>query len=160
MSLKNNEEKKKRIRAVLVIEMIGRPFEYLVESINKSVEEMGKEKGIEIISKNIKEPMELKENKDFFSTFAEIEVEVEEIIYLEILIFKYMPAHIEIIEPELIAMTNNKWNDLFNEITRRLHAYDEVARVLQIQNMELRNKINELMPKEKISEEKPKGKKK
>lgn len=142
-----NEEKKKGIKVALVLEMIGRPVEYLNETMNKIIEEMGKEKGVHIISKDIKEPIELKDNKEFFSTFAEIEIEVDEIAYLAIVLFKYMPAHIEIIEPELIALTNNGWNDIFNEVARRLHGYDEVARVLQYQNVELQRKLNEITPK-------------
>lgn len=156
MSLKNE---KKKIRVALVLEMIGRPAEYLTESMNKILEQMKEEKGVEIISKEIKEPTELKDNKEFFSTFAEVEVEVEEIAYLAILIFKYMPAHIEVIEPELVALTNNGWNDILNEIARRLHGYDEVARVLHYQNAELQRKLKELMPKKEVEGNKKEKKK-
>ena len=64
-----------------------------------------------------------------------------------------MPAHIEIISPELIALTNNGWGDILSELTRRLHAYDEVARVLTFQNNQMQEKLRELMPekKEKIT---------
>ena len=149
MSLINKEKSKKGIRAVLVLEMIGRPAEHLTETMKKIFEEIEKEKGVEIISRDVKEPVELKDNKEFFSTFSEIEVEVEEVAYLAILLFKYMPAHVEIIEPELIALTNSGWNDILNELVRRLHSYDEVARVLQFRNAELENKIKELIPEEK-----------
>ena len=108
---------------------------------------MDEEIGTKVLSSEIKEPIELKDNKEFFSTFSEIEIEVEEIANLAILLFKYMPAHIEIIEPELIALTNNGWNDIMNELTRRLHGYDEVARVLQFQNAELQKKLETLSPK-------------
>lgn len=166
MSLKD-KEKVNGIKSMLVLEMIGRPAEHLTETMEKIIQEMEKEKGVMILSKDIKEPIELKDNKEFFSTFAEIEVEVEDILYLAILMFKYMPAHIEIIEPELIALTNNGWNDVFNELVRRLHGYDEVARVLHFQNSELNKKIQELMPKEnaedkreELEETKKSGKKK
>ena len=146
----------KGIRVVFVLEMIGRPREHILETMDKIIKEMGEEKGVEIISKDVKEPVELKDNKEFFSTFAEIEIEAEEIANIAILLFKYMPAHVEIVEPELIALTNNGWNDILNELTRRLHSYDEIARVLQFRNAELENKVRELMPKEigKVSEKK------
>ena len=63
--------------------------------------------------------------------------------------FKYMPAHVEVVEPELIALTNNGWTDILSELTRRLHGYDEVARVIQIQNSQMQKKLEELLPKEK-----------
>ena len=87
--------------------------------------------------------------KGFYTTFAEIEVEVEEILYLAILMFKYMPAHIEIVEPELIVLTNNGWNDILNELTRRLHGYDEVARVLQVEKDILEKKLREVLGEKK-----------
>ena len=144
MSLKSKEDQEKGIRATLILEMIGRPKEFISESMGRVIEEMEKEKGVQVVSKKVNEPIELKESKEFFTTFAEIEIEVEEIANLAILMFKYMPAHVEIIEPELIALTNNGWSDILSELTRRLHGYDEVARVLQYENAELKKKIEEL----------------
>jgi len=133
----------KEINVMFLLEMIGRPAEHLTESMKKILEQMKDEKGVKIISSDIKEPQEMKDNKEFFTTFCEVEIEVEQIAHLAILIFKYMPAHIEVIEPELIALTNNGWNDILNEIARRLHGYDEVARVLQYRNAELEKKLKE-----------------
>jgi len=69
-----------------------------------------------------------------------------------------MPAHIEIIEPELIVLANHGWNDILNELTRRLHGYDEVARVLQFQNAQMQQKLKELMPEKKEEEKESKEK--
>jgi len=132
------------IRAMLILDIIGRPPQYLVESLEKITEEMGKEKGVSIKSKKIKEPTVMKDNKEFYTTFSEIEVEVEDILYLAILMFKYMPAHIEVISPETIPLSNNGWSDILSELVRRLHSYDEVARILQIEKQELLRKIQEL----------------
>ena len=60
-----------------------------------------------------------------------------------------MPAHIEIIEPEMIVLTNSGWNDVLNELTRRLHGYDEVARVLQIEKDILEKKLREVLGEKK-----------
>lgn len=132
------------IRAMLILDIIGRPPQHLIESLEKIIEEMEKEKGVKIISKDIKEPVVMKENKEFYTTFAEIEVEVEDILYIAILMFKYMPAHIEVISPETIPLSNNGWSDILSELARRLHAYDEVARIMQIQYQNLLQKAQEL----------------
>jgi len=139
----------KNIRVVLVIEMIGKPPEHLTESLNKIVESIGGEKGVKIIEKKLNEPILLKDKKDFYTTFAEVEVEVEEVLIVAALMFKYMPAHIEIISPELITLTNNGFNEVLNELIRRLHGYDEVARVIQVEKGILEKKLRELMEKEK-----------
>ena len=88
-------------------------------------------------------PILMKDQKDFYTSFAEIEVEVERILELVILMFKYMPAHIEIIYPETIALQNNDWNDILNELTRRLHGYDEIARVVQTEKEILEKKLRD-----------------
>ena len=151
-----------KIKAIIMLEIIGKPPEYLVETLENLIKQLGEEKGVSVISKDIKEPAPMKENIDiikpgsepqakpkenFYTTFAEVEVEVDEISSFAYLIFKYMPAHIDIISPELIALTNNGWNEIFNELARRLHSFDEVARVLQVEKEILGRKLKELMGK-------------
>ncbi len=155
------KEETKGINAILVFEVVGRPPEHLIATLNNIIEEIDKEKGISVKTKKINEAVPMKENKDFFSAFGEIEVDVEDYLSLVIVMFKYMPAHIEILSPQLIALTNNSWNDILNELIRRLHGYDEVARVMQVEKAILQRRIMELMQekeqnkKEKEDEKKP-----
>ncbi|MBU4308706.1 MAG: hypothetical protein KJ566_02840 [Nanoarchaeota archaeon] len=143
------------IRAVMILEIIGKPAEHLVSTLEDFIKKIGEEKKTQVISKKIAEPIFMKDSKEFYTTHAEVEVEVEEVLYLAMLMFKYMPAHIEVISPELIALTNNGWGEILSELTRRLHGYNEVARVLQNEKIILENKLKEVM---EIKEEK--GKKK
>jgi hypothetical protein len=113
-----------------------------LEDIIKNIDE---EKGVTVLGKKINEPVLMKDNKEFYTTFAEIDLEVEDILYLTIIMFKYMPAHIEVLEPELIALTNNGWTDILSELTRRLHGYEEIARILQLQNSKMQKKLKELV---------------
>ena len=145
----NKDNETKGVQAMLIFEIIGRPAENLVKTLEEIIKKIDEEKGVEVKSKDIKEPTTMKDQKDFFTTFAEVEVEVEEILYLALLMFKYMPAHIEIVSPELIALTNNGWGEILSELTRRLHGYDEIARVLKFQNNQMQEKLKELMPKDK-----------
>lgn len=152
--------KGKIIRSTIILEIIGTPPEHLVKTLEEMIKSIGEEKGVTVTGKKINEPIKIKESKEFFTTFAEIDLEVEDILYLTILMFKYMPAHIEILEPEFIALTNNGWTDILSELTRRLHGYEEVARMLQLQNSKMQKKLSELIPEKKDSkEEVPKKKK-
>ena len=144
----------KGIRAIMIFEIIGRPAENLIKTLEDIIKQIDEEKGVEVKTKEIKEPTEMKDQKDFFTTFAEVEVEVEEILYLALLMFKYMPAHIEVVSPELIALTNNGWGDILSELTRRLHGYDEIARVLRFENNQMQEKLGKLMPEKKEDEKK------
>jgi len=91
-----------KITAVMVLEIIGRPAKHLVDTLEEIIKEMGEERGVKINNKKINEPVELKDRKDFFTTFAEIEIEVEAASELAMLMFKYMPAHVEVVSPESI----------------------------------------------------------
>lgn len=144
------------IKAMLILEVVGKPAEHLTETLNDLVKKIDEEKGVVVKGKKINEPVLMKdqktgeENKEgFYTTFAEIEVEVEEVLHIALLMFKYMPAHIEIIEPELIVLTNNGWNEILNELTRRLHGYDEVARILQVERNILETQLKEILNEKK-----------
>jgi len=151
MSLKGREMETKGINAMMIIEVIGRPPEHLTETLNKIISQIDEEKGVNVKEKKVNEPVLMKDQKDFYTSFAEVGIEVEEILGLAMLMFKYMPAHIEIISPELIALTNNGWNDILNELARRLHGYDEIARIIQVEKNILEKKLKEGMKESKKS---------
>jgi hypothetical protein len=148
----------KKITAMLILEIMGRPAEYINETLKNIVKTISEEKGIIVKEAKISEPAEIKERKDFYTSFAELEIETEEVLYLAVLIFKYMPAHVEIISPPNILLSNSSWNDVFNEITRRLHGYEEIARILQTEKKILENQLKTIAGTEK--EEKGKKKEK
>ena len=169
----NSDKETKGIIAVMILDVIGRPPEHLIASLEEIINKIDEEKGVTVKSKEIKKPELMKKQKNFYTTFGEVEIEVEELLYLVILLFKYMPAHIEIISPELIALTNNGWNDILNELARRLHGYDEIARIMQVEKQTLLKKIQELggeipgqsipqtpEPKKPVKKSKPKKKSK
>ena len=135
------------IRTQIIIEILGKPQEYVMEMLDKMLKQMDEEKGVKVIGHFISEIKKVDESSDFFSGFMDIELETETLDYLMVVCFKYMPAHIEIITPEIVSLKNNEMNAFFNELVRRLHAYDEIARVLQIQNQELEYALGKLQKK-------------
>ncbi len=132
-----------KITAMLMIEVLGRPKEHLVKTLEDIIKKIGEEKGVKVTDSKIKEPTLAKDQKELFTTFAEIEVELDHLQSLSILAFKYMPAHIEIIEPENLRITNNEYADTLSEIVRRLHKYDELLRVMQMEKRVLEKKLSE-----------------
>lgn len=155
----NEFEDVKGIKVLMIIEVIGRPPEHLTETLDNLIEQIDSENGVRVMNKKINEPILMKDEKDFYTSFAEIEVEAEEIMNVVGLMFKYMPSHVEIIHPEFIALKNNSWSDILNELTRRLHGYDEVARIIQFEKSVLEKKLREaLESKENKKDKKKKAK--
>jgi len=137
--------KEEKIRAVIILEVVGKPAEYIEEALKDLIKQVGEEKNIKLIEAKANEPCELKEPAGFYTSFAEIEIEAENLLVLSGIIFKYMPAHLEIIKPESIFSTNSEWNTLFNELIRRLHGYDEVTRISEMEKKILENKLREVL---------------
>ena len=87
----------KKIEAVILLEVLGRPPEHVTNSLNEIIKSIAEEPGITVKEKLMNEPAPLKEEKELFTAFAEVEIEVETLMKLLSLLFKYMPSHVEII---------------------------------------------------------------
>ena len=138
-----------KVNAMIVLEVLGRPPEHLKVTLNELAAQIDSEKGVIVKEKIINEPTPVKDQPDFYSSFAELELELEKMETLFMIVFKYLPSHIQIIEPERISLRHGDLNEMLNEITRRLHGYDEVARMLQFERDVLEKKLKEILKKEK-----------
>ncbi len=136
-----------KILTNLILEIIGKPAEHLVETLSELVKQIENEAGVKVLDKKINEPIEMKEQKEFYSSFAVVEIEAKSIDKILEIIFKYMPSHIEIVSPEKVVLSNNDWSLFLSELARKLHAYDEVARVIQNEKFILEKKFKETMKK-------------
>ena len=143
LSRKNTDE----FRAVLILQALGFPKEHLVGTLNDLAQKISSEEGVYLVEKKINEPKELEEKKGYFLSYAEIEITFKEPNQLIILMFKYMPAHVELISPENLVLSNNNFSSMLNELTRRLHGYEELARIFQVQKGMFEKKIKELSDK-------------
>ena len=134
----------KEVKATLILQAIGKPAEHLKKSVQEFVDKMKTEKGTEVESSEVKDPVEIEDQKGLFTTFAEVNVKVEDPSHLMMLVFRYSPAHLEVTAPENLNFSNNDFGELLSELARKIHQYDEVARILQLQKQELEAKISEL----------------
>ena len=147
------------IKAILIFEMLGRPAEHLKETLTEYLKKISKEEGIEIFDKKIKEPKKIEEAKqELYSTFAEVEADFKNLSSLMRVIFLYMPSHIEITSPSGITLQNSELNSLMNEITRKMHQYDELAKRLIIEKQILQKNIQERTNKTPTKEKESKKK--
>lgn len=143
----------KDIKAAIIIEMMGRPAEHLKEVMKEFLKKLDSENGIKITAKKIHEPKEvtakdnegkiikIDDSRKVFCTFAEIDLEAKEIFDLIRIVFEYMPSHTEVIYPEEFQFQNFDFTTILNEITKKLHNYDAIAKNALMQNQMLANKI-------------------
>jgi len=155
------------IKAMLIFEMLGRPVEHLKSTLEGFVGKISEEKGIEILDKKTHEPKRLEEaQQEIYTTFAETEINFEDIDALLKIIFVYMPSHIEIISPKEFQVKNFEIGTLMSEIARKLHQYDEIAKRLSVERNILMKQLQELgvrpvilPPEEQVQEVKEEKKK-
>ena len=149
-----------KINALTIIEMMGRPKEHLKETLIGVLNKIGTEQGIALLNKKIHEPKKVKDVKnEIFTTFAEIELEFDSFARLVTFIFSYMPSHIEIVKPENISVSNYDLNVLGNELVKRLHQYDSIAKIVSIERDNLKTQLEQLMVPDSFPQGKPEKKK-
>lgn len=142
-----------KIRVLLIFEILGRPPEHIKKALDDFVSTLGDKKGVELVSKTIHEPKLLEDKEsslektsekkvsDLYTTFAEVEVMLDNINILFAIILNMLPSSVEIIQPEEIKLTNFELNSVASELAIKLHKYDEVAKTITIQNTNLVNQI-------------------
>jgi hypothetical protein len=142
-----------KVKAIIIIEMMGRPKEHLKAVMIDFLKKLEIEKGTKVLSKTIHEPKEIEEKdkdgekikfvkgKELFTNFAEIELEFNEFMDLIRIVFVYMPSHVEIIEPDKFEVPHGEMTLILNEITNKLHQYDAIAKNALMQNQILSNKV-------------------
>lgn len=132
------------VHATIIIEVIGRPPEHLKETLEEIIKQINSEKGVQVIGKTLNEPTLIKDQNDLYVSFAEVELECDEITQLFLLCLKYMPANIEITSPSSINIQNDRMNQMVNELLMKLHQYDEVARILETEKSILERKLRNI----------------
>ena len=153
----------------MIVEMAGRPVEHLTASLEKHIGILNGIKDMNVHSIKISEPREIDaKTKDggekMWTAFAEADFECENFARLSETMFDFMPSSIEVIEPLKISLDMTEVTDLLNNISGRMHRYDEIAKVLgeKYKQMEAQLQIAQkvLMGKDAEIVELKKGKKK
>ncbi|MEK6848428.1 MAG: hypothetical protein AABX65_02245 [Nanoarchaeota archaeon] len=139
-----------KIQARIIIEMLGKPAEHLIETMKQLIEQLGKEPNTAVAEYKIAAPKQLENS--MFSIFGEVSLEANSVNTLFSLLFSYMPSHIEILSPAEIKMTNFQFNEIVNELQRRLHKYDEIAKRVYFENTILRRQMEEAGIKPAVEE--------
>jgi len=135
-----------KLHVQIVLEILGRPPENVTKVLEEHITKLGSEKGIKIIDKKLHEPKKVKEGKDLYTSFAEVTLELDSITHYFGVLFGYMPAHIELIDPSQIELSNHEIDDLANQIVQRLHHYDALAKRMLVERQYLFTKLQEIAP--------------
>ena len=122
----------------MIVEMAGRPAEHLTVSLEKHIGILNEVKDITVHSIRVSKPREIKRTNMpkgmpkedvMFTAFAEADFECDNFGRLSETMFDFMPSSVEVIEPVRIDMNIGEATNLLNNISGRLHRYDEIAKI-------------------------------
>lgn len=122
------------VRAIMIVEMAGRPAEHLTAALEKHIGILNDIKDIEVHSIKVSKPSEIDIGKEnncdiMWTAFAEADFECESFARLSETMFDFMPSSVEVIEPSKVTLNMNEATGLLNNISGRMHRYDELAKI-------------------------------
>ena len=135
-----------KIHASIILEILGKPADHVKKALEDITTKIDSEKGISILNKTLHEPIPVQDSKTLFTTFAELDVEIESIDRYFALLFTYMPAHVEITKPENLSLSNSEFNEIGNKIVQKLHEYDAITKKTLMDKEFAVNKLKEVAP--------------
>lgn len=121
----------------MIVEMAGRPAAHLTQALEKHIGILNQVKDITVHSIKVSEPREIKVDpandkatpEGMFTAFAEADFESESFSRLSETMFDFMPSSVEVIEPGKVSLDMNEATGLLNNISGRMHRYDEIAKI-------------------------------
>ncbi len=140
------------IRCRVIIELAGKPKEHVEKTMKDYITQLKEEKGIVVLQEEIAALKEMdtgaqedEKIKELWTTFAEIEMMVEEFERLTAFCIMYMPSSVEIIEPEQMQVDSQQFTRFFNDLQARLHQLDMIAKQEKTEVQFLRKNLHGLL---------------
>ena len=130
------------IRCRTIIEVLGKPKEYVEKNIKEYTEHIKKDSELVVLNEEFSE---IREQGKLWSQFVELELVVKGTQKLIGFCFEYMPSSIDVIKPENLSMTSAEISSFVNDLQARLHSVDMVVKKLKGENDFLKLNMNAIV---------------
>ncbi|MBS3114029.1 hypothetical protein J4448_02925 [Candidatus Woesearchaeota archaeon] len=130
------------IRCRTIIEVLGKPKEYVEDAIKEYIEHIKQDSELVILNEDYSE---IKEQGPLWSKFVELDLVVKGTKKLIGFCFEYMPSSIEVVKPEHLVMTNPELSNFLNDLQARLHNVDMIVKQLKAENDFLKHNMNAIL---------------
>ncbi|MFH1331988.1 MAG: hypothetical protein ABIH63_01760 [archaeon] len=132
-----------KIRAKLVIELLGSPKEHVDQTMKMVIDKLKKEEGVKLLKDATYAAEQNDKIKPMWSSFSDVDIEAVSLKKLMDVCFDYMPSSVEIISPEKVELSGVDYAYLLNELLAQLHHYAFTAKQLAAENVYLKGKEKE-----------------
>ena len=121
-----------------LVEIAGFPESHVNEIMEKIIEKLEKENGIKIIKKNVGKAEKVKE---MYSSFADLELDVDNLQVLMGFCFDYTPTSIEIVDIKELTFKVKELTNSLNDMLAKLHQYNYLVTNIHAENTVLKQKL-------------------
>ena len=126
-----------------IIEMVGKPKEHVDKTLRDYMKTIPEQKDIELVKEDYSEPKQIE--GEMFSAFVEVEVLTKGAEKLFDFCFDFMPSSIEIISPESIRYSSQRFTGFLNDLQSRLHELDMTVKRVNETNKQLNRNTENLL---------------
>ena len=131
MSEAEKQGERAHIRCRTIIEVLGKPKEYVEDALKQYIEHIKEDSELVILNEDYSE---IKEQGKLWSKFVELDLVIKGTRKLISFCFEYMPSSIEVVKPEHLIMTNPELSNFLNDLQARLHSVDMIVKQLKAEN--------------------------
>src|SRR3989344_99128 len=121
-----------------LVEIAGFPESHVNEIMEKIIEKLEKENGIKIIKKNVGKAEKVKE---MYYSFADLELDVDNLQVLMGFCFDYTPTSIEIVDIKELTFKVKELTNSLNDMLSKLHQYNYLVTNMHAENTVLKQKL-------------------
>jgi hypothetical protein len=136
------ESEQMHIRIKAVLEIIGKPKEYIEQKMKDYVQKIKQDEQLMLIEDKISDA---KQQEKVWSVFGEIELVIKGVPNLVAFCIDYMPASIEVIKPEKFEFEDRIFTGVVNDILSKLHETDMISKTVATENKFLKRNMNGLI---------------
>ncbi|MEK6816898.1 MAG: hypothetical protein AABY09_04750 [Nanoarchaeota archaeon] len=133
--------KAQKIIARVILEVMGMPKEHVEQALKDTISKLKDDGRVRLLNSKTYETEQIEE---FWSTFAEVEFEADEMKNVLDVCFDYQPSTLEIMEPAGIEMDTAYLASLFNDLLAKLHQYNAVVKNMEAEKMLLQIELDKL----------------
>lgn len=116
--------KEMMIKVKVLLEVAGFPKEHVEKTIQSVLEEIPKRE----YNVTDQEILPTEEKEDMFSALAEVTVECPDVENLYGFCFDFMPASVDVLEPENLSFGAQEFNNGLNDLLATLHKLDQLLK--------------------------------
>ncbi|MFH0797883.1 MAG: hypothetical protein V1906_00570 [Candidatus Woesearchaeota archaeon] len=133
--------KPQKVTARIILEVMGMPKEHVEQALKDTIKKLKDDGRVRLSNAKTYETEQIEE---FWSTFAEVEFEADDIKNVLDICFDYQPSTLEILEPAGVEVDTAYLASMFNDLLAKLHQYNAVVKNMEAEKMLMRIEIDKL----------------